>query len=480
MRSYLEPIIRKSVSSPNADDYPADGSTTAGIGVDGSAFGIVRSGRSRTNAWVPLTVSIIFLLAAFASLFPDTTLATTIGVYSKAQGTFYLQSSSADGTPAKPVVIEIEGAQRNWLPLLGDWSGDGLFDYGLYDPASGTFHLRTGTESGPITESFQFIGFKKRWLPIAGDWDGDTLYGVGLYDPKTGTFFLKNTLVTGPADYTLRIDGTKKKWKPLAGDWNGDGSATVGVYNPTKGEFRLTNSSLSGPADEVLKIKELKKNLNLNLIPMSGDWDNDGRWSLGFYSPARQTFYWRNDLDTGPGPIEDAEITGVEAKFLPVTGVSANVPNVVGMTSTAAINALQGANLAPGAVTKQCSDTVTADFVISQNPAASAFVAPGSKVDSVVSLGKAGILSGGMISGCTDYTFSITCEDFSETEIKRNYFYDGNGRLDIIEETITAKSGRIYHSYAEFNNLYTSHCSVTLRMSGGLLNPPYQTITLSR
>jgi beta-lactam-binding protein with PASTA domain len=64
-----------------------------------------------------------------------------------------------------------------------------------------------------------------------------------------------------------------------------------------------------------------------------------------------------------------------------------NVPNVVGQTQGAAGTAITGANLVVGTVTQQCSNTVAAGSVISQNPAAGSPVPPGSAVDLVVSTG---------------------------------------------------------------------------------------------
>ena len=63
------------------------------------------------------------------------------------------------------------------------------------------------------------------------------------------------------------------------------------------------------------------------------------------------------------------------------------VPDVAGMTQAAAATALTGAGLTLGPVTRQCSSTVEAGLVISQNPAANAPAPLGSPVDLTVSSG---------------------------------------------------------------------------------------------
>jgi 6-phosphogluconolactonase (cycloisomerase 2 family) len=65
------------------------------------------------------------------------------------------------------------------------------------------------------------------------------------------------------------------------------------------------------------------------------------------------------------------------------------VPNVVGMTQSAATTAITGAGLMVGTVTMASSATVASGSVISQNPAAAAYVASGSAVNLTVSSGPA-------------------------------------------------------------------------------------------
>ena len=38
-------------------------------------------------------------------------------------------------------------------------------------------------------------------------------------------------------------------WLPIAGDWNGDGKDTIGLYDPTKAVFYLRNTNDAGYAD---------------------------------------------------------------------------------------------------------------------------------------------------------------------------------------------------------------------------------------
>ena len=74
-----------------------------------------------------------------------------------------------------------------------------------------------------------------------------------------------------------------------------------------------------------------------------------------------------------------------------INSASVSVPNVVGLTQSAASTAITGAGLVVGTVTTQSSSTVPAGSVISQNPSSGTSVAPGTAVNLVVSSGPASV-----------------------------------------------------------------------------------------
>jgi hypothetical protein len=84
------------------------------------------------------------------------------------------------------------------------------------------------------------------------------------------------------------------------------------------------------------------------------------------------------------------ELRAGTAPAPPPPAVTVAVPNIVGMTQTAAQNAITGAGLIVGVVTTANSAT-TAGQVSSESPSAGTNVAPGSAVNFVVSLGPAAL-----------------------------------------------------------------------------------------
>jgi beta-lactam-binding protein with PASTA domain len=98
-------------------------------------------------------------------------------------------------------------------------------------------------------------------------------------------------------------------------------------------------------------------------------------------------------------PAADAQATYGDAVALTVsTGLcNVTVPGVVGETQEAAGILLEGAGLAVGAVTQQCSGTVAAGLVISQNPAAGGQATSGAAVALVISTGQCDVTVPGVV-----------------------------------------------------------------------------------
>ena len=87
------------------------------------------------------------------------------------------------------------------------------------------------------------------------------------------------------------------------------------------------------------------------------------------------------------------------------------VPNVKGLTQTAAANIIRNAGLSVGAVLKQYSDTVPAGIVMDQSPAAGAKVAVGTPVTLTVSLGPAGVVKVPDVRGLPEEVAKATLQN---------------------------------------------------------------------
>lgn len=172
-----------------------------------------------------------------------------IGFYVPATSTFFLDLDDTGGIAE--AVFAFGPAGRDWLPIAGDWNGDGLDTVGLYDPQTGSFFLQNRLVGGVADVAFAFGPPGLGFLPIAGDWDGDGQDTVGLYDPATGNFFLINRFAGGAADIPLTFGPGGDGVLPITGDWNGDGVDTIGLFRPGDGVFALRNFHAGGLADRI-------------------------------------------------------------------------------------------------------------------------------------------------------------------------------------------------------------------------------------
>jgi len=219
--------------------------------------------------------------------------ARTAGLYSPASGTFYLRTSNAAGVA--DLAFRYGPAHVGWVPLVGDWDGNGTDTVGLYSPASGTFYLRNSNSAGVANMAFRYGPANVGWIPLVGDWDGNGTDTVGLFNPATGTFYLRNSNSAGVANVAFRFGPANAGWVPLVGDWDGNGTDTVGLFDPVASAFYLRNSHSGGTANVSFRYGPAGK----GWAPLMGDWDGNGIDTAGLFDPAASTFYLRNSNSAG-------------------------------------------------------------------------------------------------------------------------------------------------------------------------------------
>jgi hypothetical protein len=186
---------------------------------------------------------------------------------------------------------------------------------GVFDPATATWYLRNSLSSGP-TDIAPFVFGAPGDEPIMGDWNGDGVFTVGVFDPATATFHLRNSNSAGPDDITFQFGPTTADLGgmpavPVAGDWNGDGIWTVGVFAPSRGDWNLRNENSAGLPDAGSFLYGA-----LGSKPVVGDWTGSGKFTQGVIEPDG-TWKLKNVASTGTpdftfayGAFSDQVVTG--------------------------------------------------------------------------------------------------------------------------------------------------------------------------
>ena len=289
---------------PVVGDWDGDGDTTVGV-YDGATSQFLLSD---TNSSLP--ASRIFGFGDAAAGWKPIAghwqfgLTDSVGLWNPSVGQVYLRNTTTEGMADTSFYYGLAAA--NWIPLAGDWNRDGVTTIGLYDPFLGRFYLRNSNTPGLADIAFTFLlapaapGAHANWLPIVGDWDGDGVATTAIYDPIESMFHVKNSNSTGAEDFARGFGSPNVGWIPIAGDWTNGGAAGIGLYNPVASQIHLNNAPrISSATDATFLFGAAGGNWK----PVAGDWNRDGTVTIGLYDNATATYHLRNSNTTGAADV---------------------------------------------------------------------------------------------------------------------------------------------------------------------------------
>jgi hypothetical protein len=251
----------------------------------------------------------------------------------------------ATGCPANPFNVALSGVPNasvtnvTWVDedtvtvtietvgVIGDATGtltltnsDGQTDSGTFavalagdtigvkTPATGLIRLRTQNSAGPATYTMIYGGPSD--VALAGDWNGDGTDTLGFYRPSTAFFTLSDqasALVAGIPTTTYNFGYGSLGDRPVVGDWDGNGRDSVGVYRASIKYFYLRNTLSGGFAD----VSILVPFAAAGDIPLAGDWNGDGKASPGLYRPSTSQFLLTNRATSGTATLDHLFIFGI-------------------------------------------------------------------------------------------------------------------------------------------------------------------------
>lgn len=122
-------------------------------------------------------------------------------------------------------------------------------------------------------------------VPVTGDWNGDGTTSVGWYRYSDASWHLSNQLngvASSDTTFVFGVPGDTSV-EPVVGDWNGDGKDTVGWYRPSDASWHLRNTNSSGDST-ITFVWGLAGNTTTQAV--AGDWNGDGKDTIGFYRPS--------------------------------------------------------------------------------------------------------------------------------------------------------------------------------------------------
>jgi murein DD-endopeptidase MepM/ murein hydrolase activator NlpD len=183
-------------------------------------------------------------------------------------------------------IITFSYGRRGDIPLVGDWTGDGIDTFGIVRDR--TWHLKDTLGGGTSDRSFTYGQVSRGDVPIAGDWDGTGRDTIGII--RDGEWHLRTSLSGGPGEIVFTYGRITRGDRPLIGDWNGDGRDTIGIVRD--GQWHLRHSLTGGPGETVYTYGRVRQ----GDAPVMGDWTRDGITTPGI---ARGTEWHQRDVHAG-------------------------------------------------------------------------------------------------------------------------------------------------------------------------------------
>lgn len=227
-------------------------------------------------------------IAKFTSTFND-----TIGVFRASINQFQLRDSNTTGPADHLVTFGQSGDQ----PIVGDWNGTGNDKVGVFRPSTGQFILQISAFK-TLTINFGQAG----QIAVTGDWDGNGIDTPGVFNPATGQWLLtngingtnvNNSFPVSKIAFTFGQNGDT----PVAGDWDGDGKDSIGTYTDATSVWRLSNG-FAGTVDFTPVVFG-----NINTRPIAGDWNGDGLDTIGVFNQVTAVMALNNAIIAGDGEI---------------------------------------------------------------------------------------------------------------------------------------------------------------------------------
>jgi len=219
-------------------------------------------------------------------------LSDRIGVFRNSTHQFYLDYNG-NGVWNKGVVDRTYNfGMTGDIPLSGDWDNNGAAEIGVFRNSTHQFYLDSngnGEWNGAAVDRQYNFGISGD-IPISGDWDNNRKSEIGVFRPSTHLFYLDyngNGVWNGAVVdrmYNFGMTGDM----PISNDWNSDGRTEIGIFRPSTHQFYLDYNG-----NGVWNGAVVDRTYNFGItgdMPISGDWNHNGAAEIGVFRNSTHLF----------------------------------------------------------------------------------------------------------------------------------------------------------------------------------------------
>lgn len=218
--------------------------------------------------------------------------------------------------------VEIAIDDDNQIHLSGNMHVDPLIYFKTTRPLDITSFQQisemVGIDEEKVTYPTFLRGAKNEFLftyRYGQSGSGVNYYNIYNYDTKTWSRLMDKPLFGFEEADIIFEFGFLDNMLPITGDWDNDGIDTIGLYDQKEGTFYLKNENIAGNADIVFRYGPQ----NSNWLPIAGDWNNNNIDTIGLYDQESGTFYLKNDNSVGVADISFR--FGIQnSNWLPIAG----------------------------------------------------------------------------------------------------------------------------------------------------------------